>query len=1675
MNALHQRWARMGLLSKLLIASGWAVIIALSITTVLSVRLTSQQVHKQLDARFQENISFTARAIEVSLQSGRYEKEKVEEILNAQLLWPCVRAIEFRSTTDAVTTENQASVVQTAPDWFVRLIAIPDRQGTQSVEIGGHVAGEVSLIVSPLPFINASWEYLMHQIFILATGAAIVFFGIWLALRNNLKPFSVLVAGSHALGRGDLSRRMPLAGSSEFRTLFQAFNAMAGDLERLVDELRRRERVYATLVETAPVGVFQADQSGNITFMNKAMQKLADLHGADISTETWSLHVHPDDRSRMMEYARQIMCDGVAANCVYRILGANGQLAWVQVQSAPILDEAGKPSGYTGTVTDITTERNLRAQTEQLSALYATLSQINSAIIYCRNEQALYDTICTIMADKGGFARATVFSPDWDRRKLVRVAEAASEQVKLSRELVELDMDDTESQSLISMTFLSGGTITINDIQNDERFGAHLRGPIKQLGLQSASTIMFTRFGEVVSALSLASKQKDYFSDDILTLIAEVGRDVSFALENFAREAQRKLAEEQLARNEENLRVTLHSIGDAVLATDIDGRVTMMNPVAEALTGWSEAQARGRLVGEVFNIINEETRDIVECPVTIVLREGVIVGLANHTVLIARDGTERPIADSGAPIRYSEDGDIKGVVLVFRDQSEEYRMHKALQDSERLFSSLVRSLPVGVYQVDAEGNTIYFNDAMRKMAGTNKEYVTPQEALAVHHPDDIDLLLREWKKSAATKKEYQVTFRYLHSDGAVVWAQASAVPMFDGKDSIQGYVGAVVDITNEQQHLRNIEQLSKLYMTLSQVNSAIARCTNEHELYDAVARIFVDTGGFEIATLVEIDSLGGEGGGVNLRHYHTNGHIETLVASWPSKEQMPGLAKFALDTGECIFSNDYLNDDRLDSAWRARARDLGVAAATTIPFNCLGKVEVALSLVSSERNFFTADILDLLEEVRRDVSHALESFAHERQRSQAEEALALNEKRLRLSLQVTNIGFYEADLKTERIRFDAICAQLMGLGGEGGELDIAEFSRHAGVLYKEYSKVARKGFGENMDRVVKATTRDFALTLPDGTTRWVRSQGGRSDERDVEGNPIRILGVITDITEARALEERNNLAAAVFDNSGESVLIADTDKTILMVNQAFSRMTGYAPEEILGTSSRMLRSDRHDEGVYEDIAKTALRDGAWQGEIWRTRKNGEVYPAMVTVSVVRDKNGTFTHYVMQETDISAQKEFEQRISHLAYRDSLTGLPNRSLLRDRVEQSIAIAHREGGTMALLFIDLDHFKNINDSLGHAVGDRLLKEIAQRLANAIREMDTVGRLGGDEFLVLLPDADADAAAHVAQKLLEECARPVVIETHSLAVTPSVGIAMYPKDGANFDELLKTADTAMYRAKDEGRNGYRFYTPEMNQAVFQRMVLESSLRRAIENREFVLHYQPKFELLHHTLVGVEALIRWHQPEMGMVSPAQFIPVAEESGLIEAIGKWVLEEACRQIKAWRDEGLPPLRVAVNFSARQFAARNIRELVTETLKKTGLPGDGLEMEITESLLAQDMEYTLEVLLSLKKLGVYVAVDDFGTGYSSLSYLKRFPIDRLKIDQSFVRDLVTDGDDRAIATAVVTLGHSLGIRVIAEGVETAQQMEILRSMGCDEVQGYYLGRPIPADEMTVALRKLAVKP
>ncbi|HZX30756.1 MAG TPA: EAL domain-containing protein [Rhodocyclaceae bacterium] len=572
-----------------------------------------------------------------------------------------------------------------------------------------------------------------------------------------------------------------------------------------------------------------------------------------------------------------------------------------------------------------------------------------------------------------------------------------------------------------------------------------------------------------------------------------------------------------------------------------------------------------------------------------------------------------------------------------------------------------------------------------------------------------------------------------------------------------------------------------------------------------------------------------------------------------------------------------------------------------------------------------------------------------------------------------------------------------------------------------------------------------------------------------EGDQL-ILSVVEDITQVERAEKRIKLLASVFEHSGECFLVTDQDNRIVEVNHAFAQVTGYAPEEVIGRNPAFLSSGRTSPEEYRRMWEAINLAGAWQGEIWDRHKDGHIYPKWLNISVVRDEAGRITHHIGSFTDITERKAAEERIHYLAHHDALTQLPNRFNLQGRLEQAMAMAHRYSRQVAVMFIDLDRFKNINDTLGHHIGDFLLMEVARRLKESVRESDIVARLGGDEFVVVLTQTDREAIPAVAAKLVERLGEIYRVSGQELRSTPSIGISLYPDHGDNVDELMKNADMAMYHAKSMGRNNFQFFDPAMNEATTERLLLEDGLRKALERQQFELHYQPQVDVADGRVVGVEALVRWRHPEKGLVPPLKFIPVAEEMGLILPLGRWVIEEALTQMAAWRGAGLPLPRVAVNLSAHQLQDGGLQEFITDQLERHGLDGKSLELEITESVAMQAPERTIAFLNTLRAQGIEVAIDDFGTGYSSLAYLKQLPLDRLKLDRSFVMDIEHDSNDATISAATISLAHSLRLAVVAEGVETEAQLRFLRDLDCDFAQGYLFSKPLPAAQCTAFLEE-----
>jgi diguanylate cyclase (GGDEF)-like protein/PAS domain S-box-containing protein len=544
----------------------------------------------------------------------------------------------------------------------------------------------------------------------------------------------------------------------------------------------------------------------------------------------------------------------------------------------------------------------------------------------------------------------------------------------------------------------------------------------------------------------------------------------------------------------------------------------------------------------------------------------------------------------------------------------------------------------------------------------------------------------------------------------------------------------------------------------------------------------------------------------------------------------------------------------------------------------------------------------------------------------------------------------------------------------------------------------------------------------------------------------------------------------VFEQSSEAVLISDKNNHITAVNAAFTRLTGYGSSDVFGQDPKLLSSGRSDPDLSRQMWAALQDNGFWEGEIWDRRKDGSIFPKWLTISVIRNSAGEIENFVACFMDISEQKEAADRLLHLAYHDPLTHLPNRLAFESQIELAIRSCERDNRQVAVMLIDIDRFKTVNDTLGHHVGDDLLKSVASRLRETVRASDIVARLGGDEFIVVLPDIEnALVAASVAGKVQRALGGSHTVGSHALYATPSMGISIFPSDGRDSDTLLKNADVAMYHAKNAGRNNFQFYAARMNEAASERLELENALRLAVssitpEHSEFTLHFQPQIDAGSGQIIGLEALARWQHATLGNISPGRFIPVAEDTGLIQPLGDWVFWESCRHVRLLKELGISGIPIAVNISAQQLRHENLPLTVHGAMACYDLQASDLELEITESTAMQNPEITIAILNQLSGMGIALAIDDFGTGYSSLAYLKHLPIQRLKLDQSFVKDIESDRSDAAICSATIALGHNLGLKLVAEGVETKAQQDFLTNLGCDYMQGYLYSKPLPFEQL-----------
>lgn len=1011
---------------------------------------------------------------------------------------------------------------------------------------------------------------------------------------------------------------------------------------------------------------------------------------------------------------------------------------------------------------------------------------------------------------------------------------------------------------------------------------------------------------------------------------------------------------------------------------------------------------------------------------------------------------------------YSLAGELLGLEGFVTDISERVRAETQLRESEARFRALIDVSSHWYWEADAEHRCTRFEGPY--VQGKHAAF----DRLIGRQPWTAGIENEGGGYAYRSTCEAHAPLRYVvlqtpPQNGMRAYVEVSGEPVFGVDGGFRGYRGVGRDVTRRRLAEQATRRLGRMYAALSATNEAILRACSPEELYQKVCDAAVHGGKF-ISTAVILPDP--DTAWVRVAACAGIEEQQLRAARISLDESQPegrGMAGIAFRTRAPAITNDDLHD-ACARPRRENGLEPGICAAAAIPLLRHGRAAGVLLFYSGEKDAFDDEIVRLLERVGENVSFALDNFEREKAQKRAAQALRDSEERFRSLTHLLSDFFWETDAD-HRFVMHSI---------SGKPSTVFPPGTHAGKRRWDLPYLSPDESGWRAHRAVLDDHRPFhdfrySRAAPDGSERHFSISG--EPIFDAAGRFQGYRGIGRDITErVRAEAEMRKLSGAI-EQTADSVIITDREGRIEYVNAAFERATGYTGAEAVGRRPNLLKSGAHEQSFYARLWSTILAGETFSDVFVNRKKNGELYYEEKTISPLRDDRGGITHFISTGKDISERMQAQERLQHIAHHDVLTGLPNRVLFLDRLEQALMRAQWQAHMVGVMFLDLDRFKNVNDTLGHDVGDALLKAMAGRLQGCVREDASVARLGGDEFAVLLEEVShAEDISAIARHILGAFTLPFAIQAHELFITTSIGISMYPADGADAATLLKNADAAMYRAKDLGKNNYQFYSADMSAAAFERLTLESSLHRALEREEFVLHYQPQVDLVHGRLVGVEALLRWQHPEFGLLSPTQFIAIAEETGAIVPIGEWVARKALAQLRHWRAAGLPQLRIAVNVSGRQFNEPAFVDTVAQLLEEADLPPEALELEITESMLMRNVGKTRERLRALHRMGVRFAIDDFGTGYSSLSYLHRFSIHTLKIDKSFVRDISDSGGDVEVVKTILMMARGLNLAVIAEGVETRDQLRFLKAHGCHAVQGYLLAQPLSADNMTEHLRQ-----
>ena len=974
------------------------------------------------------------------------------------------------------------------------------------------------------------------------------------------------------------------------------------------------------------------------------------------------------------------------------------------------------------------------------------------------------------------------------------------------------------------------------------------------------------------------------------------------------------------------------------------------------------------------------------------------------------------------------------MLLIYRRHMHSVEMDQQaeLSSREAEFRAFFEQAAVGVAKIDSQnGRFLRVNQRYCDITGYSMAEMLGLNCLDITHPDDVTVDFANMQKLInGDIREYSIEKRYFNKDGGLVWVMLTVSPLWKQGAIPDNHIAVIQDITDRKQ----AEE------TLTIIARGVSASTGEQFFYSLVAHLakslgadFAFVGELLPKSLESIRTLA-----VNALGKSADNFVYALEGTPCSRVVNEGPCAVLRDV-QVLFPSDLL------------LAEMGVEAYVGVPlFDSSGTALGLIAVLYRQPIMQETKILATLD------IFATRAVA-EISRLRADEILRQSESKYRSIVENTQEGIWQIDAEGTTVFVNQRMASMLGYSVDmimGRSL--FDFMDEEGKVIAERN-IERRRSGIIEQHEFKFLSRDNAFVWTQLNTAPVFDSNGTYDGA---------IALVTDITEHRQADQRMRQLSSALEQTADAVLITDMQGIIEYANPAFTQNTGFTQQEVLGQNPRLIKSGAHDTAFYQKLWQTIEVGEVYRAVLTNRRKDGSEYFEEKTITPLKDTTGRITHYISTGKDVTERMHSQQKMQHMAQHDALTELPNRTLLLDRVNQAIARARWHKRIVSVIFIDLDRFKTINDTLGHEIGDLLLQQLAARFIACVREGDTVARFGGDEFVILLDDvADEGDIRSMVTKVLDALMPTYEVGRHQLYISASIGVSLYPSDGEDATTLLKHADVAMYRAKELGKNTYQFYSADMSARAFQRLTLESSLRNALARGEFCLHYQPVMDLKSGCISSVEALIRWQHPDLGLVMPSDFISALEDTGLIVPVGEWVLMTACTQLDLWHQQGWPALRLAVNLSPRQFQNNDMLRCLRHALSLLHCPPGQLELEITESMLMQQGGVTLQMLDDIHALGIRLAIDDFGTGYSSLAYLRRFPVDTLKIDRSFVRDIPGDPDDCAITTAVTVLAQSMRLFVVAEGVENIAQKDFLVQLGCHLMQGYFFSKPLPAEAFT----------